>query len=149
MNIENYIRKCYPVACHSGEKTGLDPLFILAQGAVESGWGKSLNAAPPNNNYFGIIATRSWKGRTRRAKTGLLFRCYDSPQQSFDDFSMLIARKYPAAASAATLKEYALLISRSAYISESNGDNREQYAHNIRWAGEKIRAMLPKPNSKS
>lgn len=35
--------------------TGLDPRYILAHAAIESGWGKS-NIARDKNNYFGIMA---------------------------------------------------------------------------------------------
>lgn len=138
----DFINTYYPFAISSGSHYHLDPVFILAQAAVESGWGTSRNAQTPNNNFFGMTATHSWKGRSRLAGTGLRFRCYDHPQQSFDDFARLITTRYKEAAAAKNLEEYAHRIAYSPYISESNGDNRPQYEHNILSAGHRISRLI-------
>jgi flagellar protein FlgJ len=125
----------------AGKKYELNPLFILAQGAIESGWGSSLNCRA-GNNFFGIIATKSWKGKTRLASTGLTFRVYGNPEECFEDFARLISGKYHTCASAHDVDTYAHLIAQSPYISEANGDNRENYEKNIKWAGRQIANYL-------
>ena len=43
------------VFIRASKETGLDPIYLLAHAAVESGWGES-KIAIQNNNYFGIAA---------------------------------------------------------------------------------------------
>jgi flagellar protein FlgJ len=94
--------------------SGIPPVFILAQAALESGWGKSevidLNGSK-SHNLFGIKATGSWKGKVAEALTTEFvngkeikviakFRAYDSYTDSFADFAQLIknsARYQPLA----------------------------------------------------
>ena len=45
---------------------------IIAQAAIESNWGRSSLSAK-YNNYFGIKAGKSWKGKTVNMKTGEVF----------------------------------------------------------------------------
>jgi flagellar protein FlgJ len=59
---EKYVAKSYPEAVAAGEKTGIDPVFVVAQSAVESGWGKN-GIGTNGNNIFGIKAGRSWQGK--------------------------------------------------------------------------------------
>lgn len=143
MRAKEYTDRFLADAVEAGNTYGVHPLYILAQGAVESGWGESLNSAPGNYNFFGIIATKSWKGRTRKAKTGLTFRCYESPRDSFRDFARLISSRYSDAAKCTTLAEYASAIAASPYISEDNGDNRENYERMILNAARNIWNYLP------
>jgi peptidoglycan hydrolase FlgJ len=133
MKKEEFITIFYPLAKHAGDKFGIDPKVILAQGAHESAWGTSY-AAMKRKNYFGILAAGSpnefWNGEKSPSKTNphLVFRIYKTQQDSFMDFARLIASKYKKAAvvSSDTAK-YAKAIAYSPYISEANGDNRPQY----------------------
>lgn len=45
--------------------TDLNPYFVAAQGALESGWGKKAIG----NNLFGITATSSWSGKRKTVTT--------------------------------------------------------------------------------
>ena len=47
---EDFIGALMPAAQAAAEQTGIDPRIIVAQAALESGWGKSA----PGNNFFGI-----------------------------------------------------------------------------------------------
>lgn len=77
---------------------------MLAQAALESGWGKRSIKLPDgsdSHNLFGIKAGSSWKGKVAEVVTteyvdGLpkkilqKFRAYDSPAEAFADFAALL-----------------------------------------------------------
>lgn len=147
---ELYFEKYYPAAKKAGDKYRIDPLIILAQGAHESASGTS-NIALKANNFFGITATGAknnyWKGQSYQAqnKYKLKFRVYDTPEDSFMDFARLITNRYKSAhAVADDYKTYASRISTSAYISETNGDNRERYKNSIIKGYEQLLGILKK-----
>ncbi|MDY5433710.1 glucosaminidase domain-containing protein [Bacteroides pyogenes] len=61
MNVRDFILWIYPKA-----KTGdIDPIFVTAQAALESGWGKS----SIGNNIFGITKGSSWTGAVQLVTT--------------------------------------------------------------------------------
>lgn len=45
-----FIESLLPHAMEASQKTGIDPRIVMAQAALETGWGKSA----PGNNFFGI-----------------------------------------------------------------------------------------------
>ena len=53
--IREFIEKYTPYALESERKTGISYLFILAQAALESGWGMHA----PLYNFFGVKATKN------------------------------------------------------------------------------------------
>lgn len=55
----------YPAICRVCAQTGLDPLFVAAQAALESGWG----AKAIGRNLFGLTAGDKWTGRRQRRRT--------------------------------------------------------------------------------
>lgn len=123
MTKQNYIKQYLPLAQKAGEQFGMSPIIILAQSAIETGWGES-SLAREYNNFFGITAygrpNPFWDGgRTDLSATGsrpaLWFRRYLTAEDSFLDFARLIH------------SAYAKEIAYSKYISEVNGDNRAAY----------------------
>src|ERR1041385_3117823 len=92
---KNYVTSFYPVAKTAGAKFGLNPIVILAQGALESGWGTSY-MAKNIHNFFGITASGKpndfWKGENYISKSsGLKFRKYANALDCFSDFARLIS----------------------------------------------------------
>lgn len=55
-------------------ETGLNPLFVAAQAALETGWGESAIG----NNLFGITAGDKWTGAVQTVRT---FEYFDDDQQ--------------------------------------------------------------------
>lgn len=116
----------------AGELYGMNPVVILAQAAIESGWGES-TLAVKYHNFFGItgygVTNAYWHGgKTDLGNGGLLFRRYDTPEHSFLDFTRLVFTAYPQATAVSTYPAaYAQEIAYSRYISEVNGDNRAAY----------------------
>ena len=50
MNPKDFVQAFLPFALETEEKTGISAIAVLAQAAVESGWGK----AAPGNMFFGV-----------------------------------------------------------------------------------------------
>lgn len=93
-----FIRTTLPGAAQAWLKYGVNPIGMMAQAALETGWGKSA----PGNMYFGIKATASWTGKTQtlytteyidgeKKRIPQTFRAYDTPAESFEDYAQLIA----------------------------------------------------------
>jgi flagellar protein FlgJ len=97
---EEFVRALAPHAEAAGRKLGLDPDLLLAQAALETGWGKHMirDGSRGNSfNLFGIKAGSSWAGERMRVSTleyenGVArrevapFRAYNSYSQSFTDY---------------------------------------------------------------
>lgn len=136
MTKKEFIQQYRFPAQHAGECFGINPVVILAQSAIETGWGES-TLAREHNNFFGITAygrpNAFWKGgKTDLSENGnhatLWFRTYHSAEDSFMDFARLIHTAYPVAARlSSSPSAYAKEIAYSKYISEVNGDNRAAY----------------------
>ena len=94
-------------------RLGIKPEALLAQAALETGWGKAVMKASdgsPSYNLFGIKADSRWEGdrstvRTLEYRDGVAmktradFRAYDSYADSFADYADFVsgnARYQPA-----------------------------------------------------
>lgn len=99
-----FVATMLPMAQQAAERIGVDPLYLVAQAALETGWGKSVmrqQDGSSSHNLFGIKATGSWQGAQARAITSEFkggqmvketadFRSYDSYQDSFHDLVTLL-----------------------------------------------------------
>ncbi|PST94719.1 flagellar assembly peptidoglycan hydrolase FlgJ [Photobacterium sp. NCIMB 13483] len=96
---EAFVSYMKPYAQRAARALGTDPSLLIAQAALETGWGKKVinNALGSSNNLFNIKADPRWQGQKVATKTlefhdGIAvqeqaaFRSYDSYQHSFDDF---------------------------------------------------------------
>lgn len=145
-----------PAAVQAGNRYQMNPAIILAQAAIESGWGES-NLCRNYNNFFGITGYGApniyWKGeKTQLAAEGgasyLQFRIYTSAEESFMDFARLIRTAYPLAASLSYHPEaYAKEIAYSRYISEVNGDNRAAYQSLLIRIERSLLPFIPLPDT--
>jgi flagellar protein FlgJ len=95
---EQFAQNLAPALEQAGRRLGVSPRVLLAQAALETGWGHSV----VGNNIFGIKAGASWSGATVAANThemtgGRLvahrdsFRSYDSVGQAVDDYVALVS----------------------------------------------------------
>ncbi|MET0985595.1 MAG: flagellar assembly peptidoglycan hydrolase FlgJ [Steroidobacteraceae bacterium] len=110
---QDFITSMLPHAERAARALGVDPHALVAQAALETGWGKSLPTAANGDssfNLFGIKASASWGGATVASRTlefdsGVAvtkkekFRAYDNAADSFNDYAALIGRspRYAAA----------------------------------------------------
>ncbi|MBC8600474.1 glucosaminidase domain-containing protein [Parabacteroides acidifaciens] len=145
----SFVKECLPAALSAGAAFNMNPLVILAQAALESGWGMS-DLARESRNFFGLTAygcsNAYWHGGKTVLKTSaysLDFRRYDTRENSFLDFARLIRDCYRRAWQVSNDPEaYAKEIAYSPYISEQNGDNRETYRHSIIQIARTIQAVI-------
>ncbi|MBV7511351.1 flagellar assembly peptidoglycan hydrolase FlgJ [Pseudomonas sp. PDM25] len=101
---DEFVSTMLPMAKEAAERIGVDPRYLVAQAALETGWGKSVMRAQDgssSHNLFGIKASSSWKGESARAITSEFrngemvketaqFRSYDSYKDSFHDLVTLL-----------------------------------------------------------
>lgn len=131
----NFISSLWPHAQRVGQQLGVEPRFILAQAALETGWGEHVMSKPDGSssfNYFGIKANDGWDGQRVRHSTlehenGVLerrhesFRAYGSIEEAFDDYARFIGNqpRYGAAlANAADGAVYATELQRAGYATD-------------------------------
>lgn len=120
MTTRDFVKKYYGFALQTQDKTGISATFILAQAALESGWGKHA----PGNMFFGVKDTDGVNGneqllttteylKTDKAKFPVVlsiekvlrngvqwfkyrvkdyFRKYSTPEASFTDHAMFFIR---------------------------------------------------------
>lgn len=128
-----FVALILPYAKQAAESLGVDYKVLLAQSALESGWGKSKNG----NNLFGIKANTNWQGEKTAAKTveyvqGEMqrpienFRAYHSHQASFIDYADLIksATRYDAAVGEKDPKKYIEALHSAGYATDPNYVNK-------------------------
>lgn len=124
-------------------------MVILAQAAIESGWGES-NLATGYHNFFGITAygriNPYWHGgKIQLTDNGLEFRRYDTTENSFLDFGRLLRSAYATASDVSYYPlAYAKEMAYSKYISETNGDNRATYQQLLTRLSAGIASLIPK-----
>lgn len=70
MTVNEFVKWIYPQAKTMGE---IDPVFVTAQAALESGWGK----AAIGNNLFGITKGSRWNGAVQLVATTEYFKTPD------------------------------------------------------------------------
>lgn len=101
---DEFVATMLPMAEAAAKRIGVDPKYLVAQAALETGWGKSVMRAQDgtsSHNLFGIKAGQSWQGEKARAITSEFrdgamvketaqFRSYDSYQDSFHDLVTLL-----------------------------------------------------------
>ena len=132
---QDFIEKLYPMAQSVEQQTGIDARLMLAQSALETGWGKHQiyhANGQPSFNLFGIKAQPGWDGERAQVTTteyrgGVAlkeqaeFRSYDSFRESFRDYAEFLngqQRYQPALASKADPKAFAYALQDSGYATD-------------------------------
>jgi flagellar protein FlgJ len=119
----------------ASKTTGIPAKFMMAQAALESGWGKHVihsRDGGSSHNLFGIKATAGWKGKVVEATTteyvnGVAtrkvekFRAYDSYADSFRDYASMLRsnpRYEKVLASAQDMNGFAHGLQRAGYATD-------------------------------
>lgn len=128
---EDFVDSVWNYAKNAASKIGLNPAVMVAQSALETGWGKHIikdKNGDSSFNLFNIKAHRDWDGEKAAQSTlefeqGVAvrkvepFRVYNNFSEAFDDF-------------------VGFLKSNSRYQPAlSNTSNSEQFLHDIQKAG--------------
>lgn len=118
-----FVEQMWPHARVAQRQTGIPAAWVVAQAALESGWGRrDIRDADgnPSHNLFGIKAGGGWTGRTVASLTteyegGVArrsveqFRRYDSYAEAFADWASLMAAspRYRKVMQARSAREFA------------------------------------------
>ncbi len=103
---EQFVATLWPHAREAARTLGVDPKALLAQAALETGWGKAVIRKPDGSssfNLFNIKADHRWQGGqvgklTLEYRDGVAvkeqasFRAYDSYAHSFEDYTDFLQR---------------------------------------------------------
>ncbi|GHE21076.1 flagellar assembly peptidoglycan hydrolase FlgJ [Halomonas urumqiensis] len=103
-HVQAFLDRLASPAQSASRKTGVPAELILAQAALETGWGRHEIATASggnSHNLFGIKAGSSWRGPTtdittheylngQRTRVNDSFRVYDSFEAAFTDYARLI-----------------------------------------------------------
>ena len=101
---ESFVKNLWPLAVQAGNELGVDPKVILAQAALETGWGSAIKQTTngtSSHNLFNIKAGSKWTGNTvavnadeiinnQAVKEMSHFRAYESHADSFSDYVALL-----------------------------------------------------------
>jgi flagellar protein FlgJ len=130
-----FVQAVLPAITQAAETLGVSPLGMLAQAALETGWGTRMARTAdgsPSLNMFGIKAGEDWDGARAGATTlefsggvatqrHTAFRAYGSVEESVADFAQLLGTspRYRAALSAGgSAQSYVESIGRSGYATD-------------------------------
>lgn len=131
---EKFVETVKPYAQKAAKSLGVKPSALIAQAALETGWGKKVigNATGSSFNLFNIKAAPDWNGNKMATQTlevydGIpvqqkaAFRSYASLQESFDDYVDFIKsnpRYSEALAQADDSKRYIEEIHKAGYATD-------------------------------
>ena len=138
----------------ASEASGIPHHLILAQAALESGWGQRqirTEQGTPSFNLFGIKASGDWRGKVTEItttefengeskKVKARFRVYDSYLESLSDYVNLLTRnpRYTAVANASSAEQGAHALQKAGYATDPN------YAKKLTGMIQQLRAMNEK-----
>lgn len=120
MSPEDFYRQMMPFALEVSKTTGIDPRIIVAQSALETGYGRSA----PGNNYFGIKGPGQTQNTTEYGANGLYrtpasFRTYDSMGDSVADYGRVLSLpRYDAVRNAEGLDAQLAALGKSGYATD-------------------------------
>ncbi|MBK5205781.1 MAG: flagellar assembly peptidoglycan hydrolase FlgJ [Polaromonas sp.] len=144
-HVEQFVSRLLPAAQRASQESGVPAQLIMAQAALESGWGRrEIRAEDGKNSYnlFGIKADKSWKGPVVEAntteyvngvaqKTRATFRAYGSYEEAFSDYARFLV----------TNPRYANVLATQDPAEAAHGLQRAGYATDPQYGGKLIRIM--------
>ncbi|HTV97435.1 MAG TPA: flagellar assembly peptidoglycan hydrolase FlgJ [Steroidobacteraceae bacterium] len=136
-----FVGQVLPTIRSAAATLGVNPMGLLAQAALETGWGQRMPRTADGNsslNLFGIKAGSEWGGARAVADTveisgGIAtqrrtaFRAYGSIEESVRDFANLLAtspRYREAVAAGASAQAYVQSIARAGYATDPDYGNK-------------------------
>ncbi len=154
---EDFVQHLWPWARSAAAELGLPPQALLAQAALETGWGRHLIRmadGSPSYNLFGIKAGPGWEGNrvavdTLEYEQGVVsrkrasFRAYDSFEASFRDYVAFLKtnpRYREALASTADSRDFFSALQRAGYATDP------RYAEKIEGVLARLKSENLQPN---
>lgn len=138
---EEFVQQLLPLAESVASELGVDPRVLLAQAALETGWGKHIiqqSEGSPSYNLFNIKADSRWNGDQAQVNTleyreGVAqqerasFRVYGSYEESFKDYVQFLnanPRYEDALQKVANPFEYVEALQQAGYATDPEYSNK-------------------------
>lgn len=130
---QKFIQEMLPHATAAAQALGVDPRAIVAQAALETGWGtsKPADAASGSQNYFGIKAGAGWQGASVESSTTeyvageagtekARFRAYGSLAENVADYVRVLhqPRYAEALGTGSDVRSFANALQRGGYATD-------------------------------
>jgi flagellar protein FlgJ len=131
---KEFVAAVWPHATQAAQDLGVAPHALVAQAALESGWGKReirLADGSASHNLFGIKAGPEWTGKVAEVRTTeyvngtpqaqvARFRAYDSYKDAFRDYVDLLkdSPRYAHALQASDGNQFAVALQRAGYATD-------------------------------
>jgi flagellar protein FlgJ len=136
-----FVKQVLPTLRSAARTLGVSPLGLLAQAALETGWGQRMARTADGNsslNLFGVKAGSEWAGARAVADTVEIsggvatqrrtaFRAYGSIEESVNDFANLLAsspRYREVIAAGGNAQAYIQGIAKSGYATDPDYGNK-------------------------
>jgi len=144
-HVEQFVSRMLPAAQRASQASGVPAQLIMAQAALESGWGKReirTEDGKTSFNVFGIKADKSWKGPVVESTTTeyvngtaqkiqARFRAYGSYEESFADYARFLTSN----------PRYANVLATPNPAEAAHGLQRAGYATDPNYGGKLVRIM--------
>ncbi|MBX9444424.1 flagellar assembly peptidoglycan hydrolase FlgJ [Dickeya chrysanthemi] len=134
MSSSDFISRLSTPAMLVSQQSGIPHHLIMAQAALESGWGQHeipTSDGRRSHNIFGIKAGSSWDGPVTEIttteyeqgvakKVTAAFRVYGSYLEALNDYAKLLTQnpRYAAVSSAATAEQAAVALQQAGYATD-------------------------------
>jgi flagellar protein FlgJ len=136
-----FVNRTMPSIQRAASALGVDPKGMLAQAALETGWGQRMPRAAdgsPSHNLFGIKAGDEWTGARATADSievingvasprRTTFRAYASVEESVNDFANLLKnspRYKDVIAAGGNAAAYIVAMGKSGYATDPEYGNK-------------------------
>jgi flagellar protein FlgJ len=133
----SFVKNLEPLAQQAASRLGVSPDNLIAQAALETGWGQHVPSASngaSSFNLFGVKAGGGWGGDSvnslttevsngRAVSLPQAFRSYDSVQQGLNDYVSLLQRNsryQQALGTGADVSAFAGALARGGYATDPN-----------------------------
>jgi peptidoglycan hydrolase FlgJ len=137
----SFVRSLEPLAQSAGQSLGVAPDTLIAQAALETGWGRNMptdSNGRSSSNLFGVKAGESWSGAAVQASTTeydqgtpgttrAAFRSYGDAAQSVGDYVSLLQtspRYAGALGTGSDVHAFANGLQRGGYATDPNYVNK-------------------------
>ncbi|MET0288912.1 MAG: flagellar assembly peptidoglycan hydrolase FlgJ [Pseudoxanthomonas sp.] len=153
---EHFVAKIWDHAQVAARELGVDAKALVAQAALETGWGRRMisSSAGNANNLFGIKAT-GWSGKSATVSTTeyyngvktteqAAFRAYNSPAESFADYVRMIKnnpRYQQALQSGGDVRKFASALQQAGYATDPNYASKISAIANGKTLGDALGAI--------
>jgi flagellar protein FlgJ len=138
---EQFVQQVLPTIRRAAAVLGVNPMGMLAQAALETGWGQRMPRTAdgaPSLNLFGVKAGEEWGGARAVADTvefnggvaaqkRTAFRAYGSIEESVSDFARLLAsspRYREVVAAGGDAQAYVEKIAKSGFATDPEYGNK-------------------------